>query len=214
MKPNHFGFTLIELLLVIAIISLILMLTVPALVTVRRQALILSCQNNMRQITELVLPWIHENNDMMPYVFAENMLDPEHRESAGAGASILAEIVGSENKAILKCPADRGYDGVDYGLNAEGATCYAQLGQSYTYNNARPPGYEGQPVSYALIEDRDNEVVMLSDFSSVWHGARASDSAEKRYFLNLMYFDGHAEGKDFDSDEEAKTYRNMRSRWW
>jgi prepilin-type N-terminal cleavage/methylation domain-containing protein/prepilin-type processing-associated H-X9-DG protein len=214
MKLNRRGFTLIELLLAVAIISLILMLIVPALVAVRRQALILSCQNNMRQITELVLPWIHEHNDMVPYLLGESMLDPEHREALESEPSILAEIVGSQNRGILKCPADTGYGGIDYGLTAEGVTCYAQLGQSYTYNNARPDEYEGRPVSYALIDDHSYEIIMLSDLSSVWHGSRGSDTKSVKYFLNFAYFDGHAEGKEFDSDEEAKRFRNDQSRWW
>jgi len=217
MRHNQRGFTLIELLLVVAIISLILTLTVPALVTVRRQALILRCQNNMRHIHAMVLAWIPEHDRLVPYLFPESMLDPEHRDTLGTQASVLADIV-ENNRAILKCPADIGYGGVDYGLTAEGVTCFTHLGQSYAYNNTfytdPPPGYEGRPIPMAQLDDRDNQIIMLSDFSSVWHGSPGSDTRSSKYFLNLMFFDGHVVGKEFDSDREAKTFRSEHSRWW
>lgn len=215
MKRNRRGFTLIELLLVTAIITMILMLTVPALVTVRREALILRCQNNLRQINAFILAWIPEHENMIPFLFPESALDPEHRESLGLEASALLEVV-QGNKAILKCPADPGNES---SYVAEEMTWLAPLGESYAYNNTfytdPPPGYERlQPVSSVLLEGRENKIVMLSDSSSVWHGSRNADSKSTKYFLNMMYFDGHAEGKQFDSDEDAKTYRNSRSRWW
>jgi prepilin-type N-terminal cleavage/methylation domain-containing protein len=218
MKRNRRGFTLIELLLVIAIISMLLMLTVPALVAVRREALILRCQNNLRQINALILAWIPEHENMIPFLLAEGLLDPEHRDSLGMEASALLEVV-QGNEAILKCPADPGLAYFTDGLTPEEASWFAQLGQSYVYNNTfytdPPPGYERyQRVYSPLLEGRENDIVMLSDYSSVWHGSRNSDSKTTKYFLNLMYFDGHAEGKEFDSDGDAKTYRNTHSRWW
>lgn len=215
MKRNRRGFTLIELLLVTAIITMILMLTVPALVTVRREALILRCQNNLRQINAFILAWMPEHENMIPFLFPESVLDPEHRDALGVEASALLEVV-QGNEAILKCPADPGDEG---SYTVEEITAIAPLGESYAYNNTfytdPPPGYERlQPVSSVLLEGRENKIVMLSDYSSVWHGSRNADSKSTKYFLNMMYFDGHAEGKQFDSDEDAKTYRNTHSRWW
>jgi len=216
MKRNRRGFTLIELLLVIAIISMLLMLTVPALVAVRREALILRCQNNLRQINAFILAWIPEHENMIPFLFPESVLDPEHRDSLGLEASALLLEVVQGNKAILKCPADPGNED-SYVM--EEITWLAQLGESYAYNNAfytdPPPGYERlQSVLLSVLEGRESQIVMLSDYSSAWHGSRNADSKTTKYFLNLMYFDGHAEGKEFDSDGDAKTYRNTHSRWW
>ncbi len=219
MRHNHRGFTLIELLLVIAIICLILMLTVPSLVSVRRKALILGCQSNMHQINLILATYRVHNDEIIPYLFyaSEGMLDPVHMQDPATKISGLAKIVG-EDRGILRCPADTGYDGVDYQLTPDGASCYACFGQSYTYNNAfytdPPAEYEpGQPVRYSQVEEPDS-IVMLSDFSSAWHGAAASSNKGMKYFLNILFFDGHVEGKEFLSDLEAKEYRDRNSRWW
>ena len=216
---NQRGFTLIELLLVIAIITLILMLTLPALMTVRRQALIAGCQSNMKQISAFVEIYRVKYDGAIPYVFyaSGGVLDPEHRQDAEAKASGLARVV-EDNVGILQCPADSGYDGVDYELTEQGVSCYASFGRSYTYNNSLstdPPAdyVPGQPILFDVIK-RDDLVIMASDFSSVWHGAAASGKKGVKYFLNFLYFDGHVGGKEFDSDQEAKVFRSEYSRWW
>ncbi len=216
---NKRGFTLIELFLVIAIISLILMLTLPALMTVRRQALIVGCQNNMKQISAFVEIYRLKYEGAMPYVFyaSGGVLDPEHRGDLETADSGLTEIV-ENNVGILKCPADTGYDGVDYELTEQGVSCYACFGRSYTCNNSLstdPPAdyVPGQPILFDVIK-RGDLVIMVSDFSSVWHGAAASGKKGVKYFLNFLYFDGHIQGKEFESDEEAKVFRSESSRWW
>ncbi|NQT83567.1 type II secretion system protein [bacterium] len=221
MANSNRGFTVIELLLVIAIILVILMLTLPALMTIQRKALLLGCQSNMHQINLMIETYRLDNDEVIPYLFyaSEGMLDPEHMKDPETNASGLAAIVGNA-RGILKCPADTGYGGADYGFTSGDVTCYACFGQSYAYNNSaytdsdfpypRPPRF-GQMG----IEDQQR-IIMLTDFSSVWHGVPSTSKQKGKYFLNVMFFDGHIEGKEFLSDQDAKTYRNdeSRRRWW
>jgi prepilin-type processing-associated H-X9-DG protein len=139
------------------------------------------------------------------------MTDPETKVSG------LAKII-KEDRGILRCPADTGYSGADYELTSPNHTCYSSFGQSYTYNNSlytdvSSPYYGEGPIRYGQVKNPE-QVVLVSDFSSVWHGAAGSGSKGAKYFLNIMYFDGHVQGKAFTSDQEAKTYRNDNSRWW
>jgi prepilin-type N-terminal cleavage/methylation domain-containing protein/prepilin-type processing-associated H-X9-DG protein len=215
------GFTLVELMLVIAIISVILALTVPALTTARRKALILACKSNMHQIHIMVETYLLSNEGRIPYLFyaAEGLLDPEHLKDLETNAPGLAAVVGN-NRGILKCPADTGYGGVDYGLTSSGITCFSCFGQSYVYNNSAytdpsSPYGLSKPARYANVSSPER-IIMLTDFSSAWHGVAGSGKESPKYFLNIMYFDGHVEGKEFVSDQAAKTYRNEESRrcWW
>ncbi len=222
MRKSDRGFTLIELLLVISIILLILMLTVPAMMTVRREALIACCKSNILQITKLLMMYTDENEGLVPYLFyaEQGMLDPEHMEDPETRVSGLARILESmhSDPGILKCPADNGYNGADYVITVEVVTCYSCFGQSYTYNNTfytdTTSPYDGeQPLLWEQIPNPER-VVALTDFSSVWHSKTASSDKSTKYFLNISYFDGHVEGKEFDSDRDAKTFRMANSRWW
>jgi prepilin-type N-terminal cleavage/methylation domain-containing protein/prepilin-type processing-associated H-X9-DG protein len=224
MGHSNRGFTLIELLLVVAIILVIFMLMVPALTTVRRKALILACQSNMHQIDIWMTAYFVENKDVIPYLFyaSEGMLDPEHMTDPGTDAQGLAAIVPESSRGILRCPADKGYGGVDYGITSSGVTCYSCFGQSYAYNNSpytdpdSPYDIRSNPARLDHLDEKAASIIMLTDFSSVWHGSVRSDKESAKYWLNIMYFDGHVEGKEFSSDQAAKEFRNDESRrcWW
>lgn len=225
MRKANRGFTIIELLLVTSIILVILTLTVPALMTVRRKALIAGCKSNMHQIYLMMEIYRLHNAEIIPYLFyaSEGMLDPEHMKDPETNASGLVAIVGSD-RDILRCPADIGYGGVDYGLTSRGVvTCYSCFGQSYAYNNSAytdptSPYSKSNPARFKDIErlGKQGRIIMLTDFSAAWHGVVASTGEKARYFLNVMYFDGSVKGEEFPSDQEAKSFRNneSRRRWW
>ena len=214
------GFTLIELLLVIAIIVVVLTLTVPALMSVRRSALILGCQSNMSQIS-LMVQIYDQDHEALPYLFyaSKDMLDPVHVDDVDPSTFGLAAIV--DNPEILKCPADIGYGGEDYGLESGEVTCYSCFGHSYAFNNSAytdptsPYDIVSKPARFSNVEDK-KDIIMLTDFSSVWHGTPGGNKNDSKYYLNIMYFSGKVEGKEFPSDQDAKKYRNDVShrRWW
>jgi len=63
---NRAAFTLVELLVVIGIIAVLLAMLLPALNKVRRQALSIQCQSNLRQLLIAAQLYANDNNGVMP----------------------------------------------------------------------------------------------------------------------------------------------------
>jgi prepilin-type N-terminal cleavage/methylation domain-containing protein len=68
------GFTLIELLVVIAIIAILAALLLPALAKAKERGKRSSCINNIRNHTQAVMMYAHDNTDTFPN--AESKLEP------------------------------------------------------------------------------------------------------------------------------------------
>src|SRR5688572_4425018 len=60
------GFTLIELLVVIGIIAIMMSILLPTLRGVRRQAYLVQCSSNMKQIATALIMYIQDNKGRFP----------------------------------------------------------------------------------------------------------------------------------------------------
>ena len=66
------NFTLIELLIVIAVITILLALLLPALQSAKQKVYTASCVNSMRQIGQAIYLYINDNNDYPPAPGVQN----------------------------------------------------------------------------------------------------------------------------------------------
>jgi prepilin-type N-terminal cleavage/methylation domain-containing protein/prepilin-type processing-associated H-X9-DG protein len=70
------GFTLVELLVVIGIIALLISILLPSLNKARREAVIVSCANNLRQIAIATVAYASDNKDRLPPMRLDNGDNP------------------------------------------------------------------------------------------------------------------------------------------
>lgn len=232
------GFTVIELLLVIAIVLFIAALMSPVLWSVRKKALVVSCQSNLRQIDIYLRSYAIENDGNIPRtcedVEARNhpkkLRDPQTRIRSLKGFIRYMARTDPGALRILRCPADGGSDGLYYSASVP---CWEAFGQSQQVNvemfvdtsapwynrNYDGPMYGASPVKRDWVRNDGREAskyMVLSDMWSHWHNGIAVDGETTGHFVNILYFDEHVSGRVFESSLDARRFLDMNAtkRWW
>jgi prepilin-type N-terminal cleavage/methylation domain-containing protein/prepilin-type processing-associated H-X9-DG protein len=130
-RPRRPAFTLVELLVVIGIIAVLIGILLPALSKARKQASLIKCLSNLKQLHAAVLFYVDENKQYLPYTgwgdfpntgpanpagYTNDWLyDPALAVSAHGGAWDQSEVkegalwpsLGGKME-IFRCPLDAG----------------------------------------------------------------------------------------------------------
>ena len=223
------GFTVIELLFVIAVVSIISALMAPVMLSVRKKALVVKDQSNLRQINIYFESYATENFNYIPRICEafEAGEDPDKlRDEDGIPSlkGLIAMMARTDPVAmkLLICPADTGAT-----INSK-EPCWKKYGQSYEANmdmyefggpgynsTGEGPMYGDEPVKRDGPID-PSKYLALCDIRSYWHSGVSLGEQAHSHFLNILYFDGHVAGKGFETSLEAEQYTHGAEtrHWW
>jgi len=100
------AFTLIEMLVVIAIISILAGMLLPALASARERARIANCKANLSQIGKAVYLYSEQNGEFYPYYessYTDSALLPDELPATDALALLYPDLI--PTIATFKCPS-------------------------------------------------------------------------------------------------------------
>lgn len=221
MSTRRKGFTLVELLVVIGIISVLISMLLPSLARARRQARMVVCQSNMRQLAMGMLMYANDNHQYVP-VWNWEFPDPNYGPGSGSNSSfVMTENNFVQQGLIWPYTGDRGiYVCPEYPLILQNAanTLYGFPPQ-WTYQVNGQPGYSmgglpGWITKISRIRPSVNTVFMLMEQdiadTAAWDNGvtlvgpfwtPGADSLGQFHSGggNLAYYDGHVEWLRRDS---------------
>jgi prepilin-type N-terminal cleavage/methylation domain-containing protein/prepilin-type processing-associated H-X9-DG protein len=180
------SFTLIEMLVVIAIISLLAALMVPALTSAKESSKRIKCQSNLHQIALAIQMYIGERDGYLPYGRTQVWETPPN-PPAGADPAYLQDLI----RTYLSGPT------VGMGTNSPVFTCpAAKMGwllttvprNDYRYNYFFANGWNlNQGGRRADALPRNTAAVLVYD--QVWNNWAFAELPHAG--INAAYADGH-----------------------
>lgn len=170
---KYSAFTLVELIIVIAILSMLVLLSAPELEKFLQRSRSVACMNNLRQIGAGVLSYVADNSNTYP-IIEPNPADPIYQPEIKATPLTEFEEYGVSGN-VLRCPSDRRY--------------FAERGTSYQWrvildeeNAAAPKIYGGRRGGIRIV--KPSRVRICTDLEAVHFGR-----------MNRLYADGHVVAK-------------------
>jgi prepilin-type N-terminal cleavage/methylation domain-containing protein/prepilin-type processing-associated H-X9-DG protein len=205
-RHRHSGFTLIELLTVIAIISLLIAILLPALSGAREQSRAVVCLANLKQITAAFCMYSHDfgvipgtywqgpiNLDWSGRMNAEYQEHPE-RYRHPLETSVLRPYLSSVDK-ILECPtakreANKFYDYTVI-IRMAGARTDLPWVMTWPENPKQPVPSRRQFTALPLLIEEDYYFYNHGVTDGSWANYDQITDRHRRY-ANLGYLDGSA----------------------
>ncbi|HET6248333.1 MAG TPA: prepilin-type N-terminal cleavage/methylation domain-containing protein [Tepidisphaeraceae bacterium] len=152
------GFTLVEILVVLAIVSVLLALLLPALGRAREQVKLTTCQNNLRQLAMGFRMYAQANNEHYPYSAPNAMPEDwiywqSNRNIMGGG--IAPYIMQRFDARLFTCPGDDNMTHTNYPNEYPYSyTMNINVGGYYPWGDApnghTPPYWPGTPSTTTL----------------------------------------------------------------
>jgi prepilin-type processing-associated H-X9-DG protein len=192
----RFSFTLIELLIVIAVITILISLLLPALAKTRMYGYSINCLANLRQTGSAVIMYTGDHNEYFPDISASTAIWQSGAPQTPA-MKLEPYLPGPPSNgyaslpAVWKCAANRdlpkawGAPGYEYCYESNYLLDSLWVTQSY-------PGYYGVAASHAavklpMVQNPTAKVAWTTDERTqsppVMHGGRN---------INVSFIDGHS----------------------
>lgn len=114
MRASGPGFTMIEILIVLAIISMMIALLMPALTSAKERAKMIQCASNLRQIGQALHIYAHDHDGIMIYEWDDkwNTALPQWIDKVWAGHLAFSNYMPPVHKdgrphGVWRCPSTR-----------------------------------------------------------------------------------------------------------
>lgn len=164
-------FTLVELLVVLAIVSILAALLLPALSGAKASARGTACLSNLRQIGVALQLYVQDNNNRLPVMY-DALLSTNSAAATGSLATIdvvLSNHLGSPK--IFRCPSD------DQQL-------FERTRSSYAWNSLLN-GQDAEHLHVFSMNFDPHQIPVVFD-KEMFHRARGVGRG-----VNYLYADGH-----------------------